>query len=381
MVDAAGREHIAAYVSRGTKCTEWNGSPVFDLLNGNLGRLATGLARRALPTQQWQMIESLSLNAVLRRAARQTQPDIVFVQFANLAVSISSFLRAFPGRVFVHCHGVDVTWDLKIKAGGKRASRSENYADEVASLSKYVTFLANSKWTSSQLQRIGVPENRIEIKYLGVPVPSLADLAEPDELQHQKGMQIAFVGRLVDCKGPSLCIQAFEGLADQNPKARLVMAGDGPMMEQCQQQRLASRHRERVELLGAVSSERVQSILSQSHIFTAHNLRGPETNQIEAYGVSILEAMAHRLPVVTGRSGGPCETVVDGETGILFAPGDVAAHTAALLALSEDLDLRRRMGFAGRQRVIDNFSNELERRRLRKILGLPTPVADPPIVE
>ena len=69
----------------------------------------------------------------------------------------------------------------------------------------------------------------------------------------------------------------------------------------------------------------------------------------EGFGVAALEAMAHGRPVVAGAVGGLLDLVVNGETGILVEPGNVPALRAALERLLADVELRRRMGEAGRQ--------------------------------
>jgi glycosyltransferase involved in cell wall biosynthesis len=68
--------------------------------------------------------------------------------------------------------------------------------------------------------------------------------------------------------------------------------------------------------------------------------------------------MAHGKPVVASAVGGLKDLVVDGETGLLVPPGDVAALRAALQRLLADGDLRRRFGSAGRERIRQHFSWE-----------------------
>ena len=65
--------------------------------------------------------------------------------------------------------------------------------------------------------------------------------------------------------------------------------------------------------------------------------------------------MAHGRPVVAGAVGGLLDLVVNGETGILVEPGNVPALRAALERLLADVELRRRMGEAGRKRAADHF--------------------------
>lgn len=70
----------------------------------------------------------------------------------------------------------------------------------------------------------------------------------------------------------------------------------------------------------------------------------------------ILEAMASGLPVVSTNCGGPSTAVLDGETGLLTPVNDAEAFAVAMRKLLENVELRRQMGFAGRQRVEERFS-------------------------
>jgi glycosyltransferase involved in cell wall biosynthesis len=69
-----------------------------------------------------------------------------------------------------------------------------------------------------------------------------------------------------------------------------------------------------------------------------------------------LEAMAHGLPVVATRVGGIPDKVVDGETGALVEPGDVAGLALALDALMHAPERRRAWGERGRERCLRLFS-------------------------
>src|SRR5947209_18230931 len=72
----------------------------------------------------------------------------------------------------------------------------------------------------------------------------------------------------------------------------------------------------------------------------------------------VIEAMAHGRPVVASRVGGIPDLVEDGVTGFLVAPGDVEGLRHALERLLADPGLRRRMGRAGRERIVERCSLE-----------------------
>ena len=78
--------------------------------------------------------------------------------------------------------------------------------------------------------------------------------------------------------------------------------------------------------------------------------------QPEPFGGVVMEAMCYGLPVVGTAIGGTTEQIADGETGFLVPPADPQALASALTKMRSDPALRRRMGAAGRERVISRFS-------------------------
>ena len=85
---------------------------------------------------------------------------------------------------------------------------------------------------------------------------------------------------------------------------------------------------------------------------------------MEGIPVALVEALACEVPVVASRLSGIPELVVDGETGLLVDAGDTDALANAIERLSRDPALRRRLGAAGRARVVAEFSERSSAERL-----------------
>ena len=302
---------------------------------------------------------------VLRETLVADAIDVVLCHYVNFALRFERVWRQNATPLFVHCHGYDVTWDLRLAAWPYPRRFPRGYLGQIRRLADRATLIANSHFTRNRLLAAGLPPERVVVKHLGVPVPG----EFPQRRPAPKRLSILHLGRLVDFKAPQLTIRAFDLACRQGLDATLTLAGGGPLAKACRQARRDALHPERIRLVGAVDAAAGQRLRAAADIFTAHNCVGAVSGQEEAFGVSILEAMADGLPVVTGRSGGVVETVVHEQTGLLFAPGDVEAHAEALLALARNPQLRRHYGHAGWQRAGDHFSLGHESQRLRQILG------------
>lgn len=197
----------------------------------------------------------------------------------------------------------------------------------------------------------GVSHERIRRIPNGLdPSPFLADI-DRDAVRSDLGLApgdvaVTLVGS-IDRKGHRELTEAAASLRADFPNARYLYVGEGPREAE------VAEHISRLGLEGIVRltgfRKDVPAILAASDIFCLPSYS-------EGLSISIMEAMAAGLPVAASRIGGNPELVVDGETGLIFEPfdsGDVADKLAKLLG---DADIRRKMGEAGRRRVLTEFT-------------------------
>lgn len=312
-------------------------------------------------------ISRLVSNIRLIKEIRSRRVSRVLIHYLTDAVRYKNVIKNTDKPVFVHCHGYDVTWDICHQTGPRYGlpMHKADYINNVLSLPSNVNFIANSETTKNRLLDIGIDHNRIFVKYLGVDVP--ASFQNHD--QNKTSLTILYLGRLVDCKGPDLVIRAFEIACDKGLNATLSIAGDGPLAMMCELLRAHSKYRDRITLLGSVDAERGRCLRSSADIFTAHNCIGPISKQEEAFGVSLVEAMAAGLPIVNTSSGSVPEIIENKLHGILVEPGDIEGHANAFLRLEEEPALRKKYGINGWNRVKEKFSLKLEITTLRNIMN------------
>ncbi len=125
----------------------------------------------------------------------------------------------------------------------------------------------------------------------------------------------------------------------------LFVVGDGAARERVEK----AFADQKVVFTGRLEGELLASLLDTADIYV-----WPAVN--EAYGMALLEAQAHGLPVVAGRAGGVADIVRDGKTGLLTPEGDAAAMAAAIAGLCDDPTRRNQMGKAARHTVVAEHS-------------------------
>ena len=159
----------------------------------------------------------------------------------------------------------------------------------------------------------------------------------------------ASVSRLVEQKGIDDALRAFWQISHRLPDAHYAIIGDGPLRASLEAQVAAYQLSSRVHFLGWRPDAR-------SLMPAFDTLLAP--SRWEGFGLSVLEAMAARVPVIASIAGALPEIVVDGETGFLVRVGDVYGLTQAMLQVCEYPAQTHEMGNAARQRVQQHFSAE-----------------------
>jgi glycosyltransferase involved in cell wall biosynthesis len=210
-----------------------------------------------------------------------------------------------------------------------------------------------SQAVASLVQReLGVDPARTHVVHNGARADG--DAVPPDRLR-----VLGFLGRLHADKGLDLLLRALAGCPQRD--LRLRVAGDGE--QGAALQALADRLglSSRVDFVGRVADAR-------------GFLRGIDAlvlpSRHEGLSVSALEAMACARPVIAADVSGNRELIVDGETGLLVPPDDVAALTRALSSLHRHPALAG-LGEAARARVARHFDEgEMVRRTVRIWQGL-----------
>jgi colanic acid/amylovoran biosynthesis glycosyltransferase len=206
---------------------------------------------------------------------------------------------------------------------------------------------AISHYSRSQLMKSSAVSDweKIEVVYMGVdpaaytPKPFRASPAR---------VEIICVGRLAPVKAQHILLGAIDLVRRDYENVLLHVVGGGPDRQFLEAEVAARALGRNVVFHGFASQEKLDQLYRQADIFALPSF---------AEGVPgvLMEAMAMEIPCVSTWITGIPELIRNGIDGLLVAPADVEAFADALRQLIRDPDLRRRIGQAGRARVLDKF--------------------------
>ena len=166
------------------------------------------------------------------------------------------------------------------------------------------------------------------------------------------------VGRLCEAKGQLLLVDAVAQLKERGVQVDLVLAGDGPMRTDIEKRVRELGVQDRVRITGWISSDQVRAEILEARALVLPSFA-------EGLPVVIMEALALKRPVITTYIAGIPELVKDGENGWLIPAGSICDLTAAMEdCLSRSSGNIEALGDAGRQRVIERHSIDVEAEKL-----------------
>ena len=223
-----------------------------------------------------------------------------------------------------------------------------NYFHEIWDQADALHLLGESLWQRA-LQRVCPPDKLHAL----IPPAIDTDFFKPGGPGHQadtlaRPLRIVSVGRLTWEKGYEYAIEAIRCLAEQGVRSELYIIGDGVMLEALAFARHQLGQDHSVYFLGALPQSRVHEEMLCADVFLHASVS-------EGFGNAVIEAQALALPAVCSDAGGLPENVADGETGFIVPRRNAPVLAEKLAALARDPALRRRMGEAGRRRVVERF--------------------------
>lgn len=292
-------------------------------------------------------------NYGLKKYLRSNKIDVVLANYGLSASHLVPVCRKLNIPLVAIFHGHDAT-DKKLL---------RQYAHKYAALFSYASaIVAVSNEMRKRLVELGADPEKVHVIPCGVDVvkfkPSFAS---------KENLFVA-VGRFVMKKGPLYTIQAFHKVWKDNPEARLIMIGNKKgLFEDCNKMVMSLGMQDAVMFPGILRQSEISEIMKRAAAFVQHSVTA-SNGDMEGTPVSILEASASGLPVISTLHGGIKEAVVHGKTGFLVKEKDVPGMAEYMTKVLEDIPLAASLGREGRAHITAHYSQTLQIQKLNTLV-------------
>jgi len=299
-------------------------------------------------------IRDLVAAVQLRRILRRLRPDILHLHSAKAGLVGRLALLGSRRPVVlltVHSFVFDERVGARMRALTSCIERFLlRFTDRILAVSRALK--------DDLVTEMGLPADRITILYNGIDFAAIA----PPQRQAGSGYHVGAIARLAPQKGVDDFIRAAAIVRRRFPAARFTIAGDGPLRGELEALADNLGIADAVTFLGFYSD--IPTLLNRFDVFALTSTR-------EAFGITVVEALACETPVVATNVGGISE-IIDETTGLLATPRNPEDIAAKICQLLTDPQLARRLARAGSSSVRERFGND---RMLAQLQALYTDLA------
>jgi glycosyltransferase involved in cell wall biosynthesis len=274
--------------------------------------------------------------------------DLIHCNFPNpYFAALSSWVGKTRGVPTV------LTWHNDLPAVRPAASLLVGAHDYLATsyLSYYKTIIATTSLYAQKSRVLRRNARRVKVVFNGVDTRRFNPSLDGSSIRERFGLRddyvVLFVGALTtwhSYKGVSTLISAFAKAGKQPPQTmRLLIVGDGDLLESYKALAIELHVDDRVHFAGRVDDDELPLFYAACDVAVL-----PSKDLSEGFGLVLLEAMACGKAVIGSAVGGIPELIQNGTNGLLVEPNDLGELENAIHTLSENEEVRRSMGAAGR---------------------------------
>ena len=221
-------------------------------------------------------------------------------------------------------------------------------------------FLAEGSHMAQCVVDLGCPPNKVKMIHLGVDLNSIKFV--PRKIGEDDEIRLLMVSSFREKKGIPYAIKAFIQAEKSNPNLRLTIIGGATtpknrhLFDVCNDLVRSEQLSEKVKFLGYLQYPEYIAEQQKSHIFIAPSITATDGDTEGGAPVSIIEASAAGMPVLSTFHCDIPEVVINNVSGLLVPERDVSALTSAILELADSTNLWLKMGTAGRKHIEESYA-------------------------
>ena len=309
-----------------------------------------------------EMVNAITTSQLPYQSVLKSQPlDLIHAHFAIDGLYALKLAQKKGIPLVTTLHGFDVTVSNK----DLLASRSPAWINYLLHQHKVKSqgdkFICVSDFIARQALQHGFPESKIIQHYIGIDVNKYQPRAKEDD----QGI-ILHVARLVEKKGTAVLINAVKQVKLLNPDVKLVIIGEGPLLDGLKAQVTSLGLDQTVTFTGALPHVDVMAWMRKASMLVLPSITA-KTGDAEGLGMVLLEAAVTGVPVIGTQHGGIPEAIIDEQTGFLVKERDDKQLAERISFLMKDEHKRFEMGKNARIFISEKFKSSKQTIKLEKI--------------
>lgn len=276
----------------------------------------------------------------LERILKKNKVDCCLAEFLNTGASVKPIVERCNIPLISNVLGYEIN-DERFY---------HKFKNEYLSLSKYQSYtIPVAKDMIPKLIELGFKKETIIWSPIG-PSQEFIDITP-----NYNSLKFVFIGRFTETKSPINLIKAFSKVTLKYPNALMIMAGDGELINEVKTTIAGLKLKDNIELTGWINRAQQLDFYKKAFCYVQHSVTS-STGDKEGTPVSILEASAAGLPVISTIHAGIPDVIINNETGLLVEENDINNMAENMLKLFEDRRLAQKLGEQGKELVSKQFS-------------------------
>ena len=297
----------------------------------------------------YNVIALIAAAGPLARLLRDRRPALVVTK---------GLLAHIYGGLAARWTGIPCVWHVQDRVS-ERAGKLFPWTASALGRLLAREIIADAGSVARQL-RAFVPADNISVIWNGVDLDQFSPQNDGTSVRKEWGacaddLLIGSIARLTPWKGQNVLVEAFAQIADDFPRARLVLVGSALFDTDAYARRLKAQ----VTRLGMGSRVLFAGFRNDiPQVLAALDIVAHPSLEKDSSPLAVVSALAAGRPIVCSHVDGTAELFEDGVDGLLVPPGDVDALAQALGHLLADASLRRRLGEAAREKAVHQLGVE-----------------------
>ena len=290
--------------------------------------------------------QAASLSSLYRLAgavSHKKHYDVLHAHYGPVGNSYRFVRRVFDAPFFVSFYGYDC-WAVPRKEGSDVYRKLFSGADRVLVLAEDM---------AKQLQRLGCAPQKQRKLPVGVRLEDFT--FKERSLKPGEPVLVLTIARFVEKKGLEYSLRAVAEVKQRGVNIHYDIIGDGPLLGKIQKLIGELGLEKTVTLHGYCEGKRVQELMNAAHILMLSSITAADGDQ-ECTPVSLMDAQAAGMPVISTLHSGIPEVAPDRKSGFLVPERDVAALAERLEYLATHSEIWPEMGRNGRKHVEANYN-------------------------